>query len=97
MTKEQSLCDQVKYRLVDFLKAAELPLWGTELTLCPYCGGHVGICENIFWSCPVCNKRGNAVDYVMALEHLDTEWAAVKRICRALQIKITAVPHISRI
>ena len=91
MTKEQSLCDQVKYRLVDFLKAAELPLWGTELTLCPYCGGHVGICESIFWSCPVCNKRGNAVDYVMALEHLDTEWAAVKRICRALQIKVTAL------
>ena len=91
MTKEQRLCDQVKYRLVDFLKAAELPLWGTELTLCPYCGGHVGICEKIFWSCPVCNKRGNAVDYVMALEHLDTEWAAVKRICRALQIKVTAL------
>ena len=91
MTKEQSLCDQVKYRLVDFLKAAELPLWGTELTLCPYCGGHVGICENIFWSCQACNKRGNAIDYVMALEHLDTEWAAVKRICRALQIKVTAL------
>ena len=91
MTKEQSLCDQVKYRLVDFLKAAELPLWGTELTLCPYCGGHVGICEKIFWSCPACNKRGNAIDYVMALEHLDTEWAAAKRICRSLQIKVTAL------
>ena len=91
MTKEQSLCNRVKYRLVDFLKAAELPLWGTELTLCPYCGGHVGICEKIFWSCPACNKRGNAIDYVMALEHLDTEWAAAKRICRALQIKVTAL------
>ena len=91
MTKEQSLCDQVKYRLVDFLKAAELPFWDPELTQCPHCGGHAGICEKIFWSCPVCNKRGNAVDYVMALEHLDTEWAAVKRICRALQIKVTAL------
>ena len=91
MTKEQSLCDQVKYRLVDFLKAAELPYWEPELTVCPHCGEQVGICEKIFWSCPVCNKRGNAVDYVMALEHLDTEWAAVKRICRALQIKVTAL------
>ena len=91
MTKEQSLCDQVKYRLVDFLKAAELPFWEPELTVCPHCGEQVGICEKIFWSCPVCNKRGDAVDYVMALEHLDTEWAAVKRICRALQIKVTAL------
>ena len=91
MTKEQSLCDQVKYRLVDFLKAAELPYWEPELTVCPHCGEQIGICEKIFWSCPVCNKRGNAVDYVMALEHLDTEWAAVKRICRALQIKVTAL------
>ena len=91
MTREQSLCDQVKYRLVDFLKAAELPYWEPELTVCPHCGEQVGICEKIFWSCPVCNKRGNAVDYVMALEHLDTEWAAVKRICRALQIKVTAL------
>ena len=33
MTKEQSLCDQVKYRLVDFLKAAELPFWEPELTV----------------------------------------------------------------
>ena len=91
MTKEQSLCDQVKYRLVDFLKAAELPYWDPELTLCPHCGGHAGICEKIFWSCQDCHKRGNAIDYVMALEHLDTEWAAVKRICRALQIKVTAL------
>ena len=91
MAKEQSLCDQVKYRLVDFLKAAELPLWEPELTLCPHCGGHAGICEKIFWSCQDCHKHGNAVDYVMALEHLDTEWAAVKRICRTLQIKVTAL------
>jgi len=91
MTKEQSLCDQVKYRLVDFLKAAELPYWDPELTLCPHCGGHAGICEKIFWSCQDCHKHGNAVDYVMALEHLDTEWAAVKRICRTLQIKITSL------
>ena len=91
MAKEQRLCNQVKYRLVDFLKAAELPFWESELTVCPHCGEQVGICEKIFWSCPVCNKRGNAVDYVMALEHLDTELAAVKRICRALQIKVTAL------
>ena len=62
MTKEQSLCDQVKYRLVDFLKAAELPLWGTELTLCPYCGGHVGICG---WAAAI--KPGEDIAIVSGL------------------------------
>ena len=80
MTKEQSLCDQVKYRLVDFLKAAELPFWEPELTACPHCGEHAGIILGYMWSCPNCNKRGDVVDYVMALEHLETKMAAIKRV-----------------
>ena len=37
----------------------------------------------------------DVVDYVMALEHLDSKLAAIKRVCRALQIKVTTLEVIS--
>jgi len=91
MTKEQSLRSQIKSRFVDYLKAAELPYVHPELTNCPHCNQHASVIQNWMWLCPECHKHGDVVDYVMALEHLDTEWTAIKRICRTLQIKITSL------
>ena len=91
MTKEDALHLQIKSRFTDFLKAAELPYWEPALTVCPHCGEHAGILMDFMWSCQRCNKRGDVVDYVMALEHLDSKLAAIKRVCRALQIKVTTL------
>ncbi len=95
MTKEDALHLQIKSRFTDFLKAAELPFWEPQLTLCPHCGQHAGILMDFMWSCQHCNKRGDVVDYVMALEHLETKLAAIKRVCRVLQIKVTTLEVIS--
>ena len=95
MTKEDALHLQIKSRFTDFLKAAELPYWEPALTVCPHCGEHAGILMDFMWSCQHCNKRGDVVDYVMALEHLDSKLAAIKRVCRALQIKVTTLEVIS--
>ena len=95
MTKEDALHLQIKSRFTDFLKAAELPYWEPALTVCPHCGEHAGILMDFMWSCQHCNKRGDVVDYVMALEHLETKLAAIKRVCRALQIKVTTLEVIS--
>ena len=91
MTKEQSLRSQIKPRFVDYLKAAELMYVHPELTNCPHCNQHASVVQDWLWSCPECHKHGDVVDYVMALEHLDSEWTAIKRICRTLQIKITSL------
>ena len=91
MTKEQSMRSQIKPRFVDYLKAAELPYVHPELTNCPHCNQHASVIQNWMWLCPECHKHGDVVDYVMALEHLDTEWTAIKRICRTLQIKVTTL------
>lgn len=91
MTKEQSMRSQIKPRFVDYLKAAELPYVHPELTNCPHCNQHASVIQNWMWLCPGCHKHGDVVDYVMALEHLDTEWTAIKRIYRTLQIKITSL------
>ena len=77
MTKEQSLRSQIKSRFVDYLKAAELMYVHPELTNCPHCNRHASVIQNFMWSCPECHKHGDVVDYVMALEHLDTEWVAI--------------------
>lgn len=95
MTKQDTLHLQIKSRFTDFLKAAELPYWEPALTVCPHCGEHAGILMDFMWSCQHCNKRGDVVDYVMALEHLDSKLAAIKRVCRALQIKVTTLEVIS--
>ncbi|MBQ6875813.1 MAG: AAA family ATPase, partial [Lachnospiraceae bacterium] len=95
MTKQDTLHLHIKSRFTDFLKAAELPYWEPALTVCPHCGEHAGILMDFMWSCQHCGKRGDVVDYVMALEHLDSKLAAIKRVCRALQIKVTTLEVIS--
>jgi len=95
MTKEEALHLQIKPRFIEFLKVAGMPFWEPALTVCPYCGEHAGIFSGFRWSCPHCNKHGDVVDYVMTIEHFKTKMAAIKRICRALQIKITTLEVIS--
>ena len=95
MTREESLHLQIKSRFTDYLKAAGLPYWEPALTVCPHCGEHAGILMDFMWSCQHCNQRGDVVDYVMALEHFETKMGAIKRICRALQIKVTTLEVIS--
>lgn len=91
MTKEQALHLQVKNRFTDYLKAAGLPYWEPALTVCPHCGEHAGILMDFMWNCQHCNQRGDVVDYVMVQNHLESKMAAIKMICRALHIKITAL------
>ena len=95
MTKEESLYLQVKPHFIDFLKKAELPYLAPAQTLCPYCNGTADIFSGYRWSCRNCKRQGDVVTYVMATEHLESKSAAIRRICRALQIKVTALDVIS--
>lgn len=89
--REDALYLQVKSRFGDYMKAAGLPYWPPALTVCPHCGEHADVLMNYMWSCERCGKNGDVVDYVMAHEHLETKMAAIKRICRTLQIKVTTL------
>ena len=91
MTKDDVLYLQIKPRLVDFLKIAGVPYWEPSLTVCPHCGEQAGILMDFMWRCSHCKEQGDVVDYVMTLEHMETRPAAIKRICRALQVKITTL------
>lgn len=95
MTNEELLYLQLKPRLIDYLKAAALPYWEPELTLCPHCGEYAGIINESMWSCTHCGRHGDLIDYVMSLNHFETPSAALKQICRTLKIKITTLDVIS--
>ena len=94
MANEDTLYAQIKPRLIDFLKVAGLPFWEPALGTCPHCNEQCAVYDD-HWSCPSCKAHGDIVDYVMELEHFVNRAAAIKRICRALQIKITTLDVIS--
>lgn len=67
---------RVKYRLLDFLRAARLYLNESDpdhmKTSCPFCGQEAQILVIPFsdpqyrWTCPFCGENGDAIQYAMA-------------------------------
>lgn len=95
MKKEQALHLQIRNRLKDYLIANGATMLAPELTVCPHCGELADIILDYRWRCSGCGANGDVVDYVMAQDHLTTNMAAIKHICRVLQIKITTLDVIS--
>ena len=89
---------QVKHRLLEYLKAAQLHLdesFPEEMkTTCPLCGQVADIRIIPFavpqssWECSFCGSRGNAVDYAKGYYHL-SRTQAVYEVCRKLGVPIT--------
>lgn len=89
---------RVKYRLLDFLRATRLYLNESDpehlKTSCPFCGQEAQILVIPFsdpqyrWTCPFCEKNGDAIEYAMAYFKLNEEQAILK-VCRALGERIT--------
>lgn len=89
---------QVKHRLLEYLKAAQLYLDETfpeEMkTTCPLCGQVSKIIvaplevPQFWWKCSSCGSEGNAVDYVQAYYGL-SRVQAVFELCRKLDVTIT--------
>lgn len=89
---------RVKYRLLDFLRAARLYLNESDpdhmKTSCPFCGQEATILEIPFlepqyhWSCSFCGKSGDAIQYAMEYLKL-TEEQAILKVCRLLGERIT--------
>ena len=85
MTKEEILLLQAKPRLVEYLRTTGAPFWPPALTICPHCGEQVGINILHEWHCAVCDKKGDIVDYVLAVEHFDNKGDALRHICKVLK------------
>lgn len=89
---------RVKYRLLDFLRAARLYLNESDpdhmKTSCPFCGQEAQILVIPFsdpqyrWTCPFCGENGDAIQYAMAYFKLNEEQAILK-VCRSLGERIT--------
>lgn len=50
MQSSEILRTEVKFRFIDYLKAAQIPYYEPSLTVCPHCGQHaqvVGISSGI--------------------------------------------------
>lgn len=95
MIKEEELRLQVKSRFIDLLRKERFPYWPPALTVCPHCGEHAEIIDSAFWICDSCGQSGDVVDFVRAYEHLESDIAAIKRVCRTLRIKFTVIDAVS--
>ena len=87
---------QVKHRLLEYLKAAQLYLdetFSEEIkTTCPLCGWVADVTPlempQLSWKCSLCGSKGDAVDYVQAYYGLSLV-QAVFELCRKLGVTIT--------
>lgn len=89
---------QVKHRLLEYLKAAQLYLdesFPEDMkTTCPLCGQVAKIIvapleePQFWWKCSSCGSEGNAVDYAQAYYGL-SRVQAVFELCRKLGVTIT--------
>ena len=89
---------QVKHRLLEYLKAAQLNLdesFPEDMkTTCPLCGQVAKIIvapleePQFWWKCSSCGSEGNAVDYAQAYYGL-SRVQAVFEVCRKLDVTIT--------
>ena len=87
---------QVKHRLLEYLKAAQLYLdetFSEEIkTTCPLCGWVADVTSletpHLSWKCSFCGSKGDAVDYVQAYYGL-SRVQAVFELCHKLGVTIT--------
>lgn len=78
---------QLKPRLTEYLTADSLPYYPPALTLCPACDAQCGILPDGEWLCPACGEQGDVVDYVIFHRQMNSEVAAVRHVCRVLNVK----------
>ena len=65
MQTTEILRTEVKFRFIDYLKAAQIPYYEPALTVCPHCGQHAQVMGDFLWNCPNCGSKGDVVDYAM--------------------------------
>ena len=51
MQTTEILRTEVKFRFIDYLKAAQIPYYEPSLTVCPHCGQHAQVVGDFLWSC----------------------------------------------
>ena len=91
----ENLRNQLKNKLISFLKLDNLPYYPPALTICPHCGEQAGILADEMWNCPSCKRHGDVVDYVMAHNGFQTENEAIRHLCRMLGIKNTVLEYMT--
>lgn len=92
--KENPLRQTLKSRLVDYIKAANIPYYPPEIFDCPVCGFTASILNDRRWSCK-CGKHGDVVDLAILAQGYSNDEDAIKGICRLLHIKITQLSLIA--
>lgn len=91
---ETNMRNTLKPRLVDYIKAANIPFYPPEIFDCPACGFTAAILGGMEWKC-ACGKHGDVVDLAMLKQNYASEAEAIKGICRLLHIKITQLSVIA--
>lgn len=89
----ETLRNQLKSKLIPYLKTDNLPFYPPALTLCPHCGEQAGIIGDEMWNCPFCKTHGDLVDYAMAYNGFLSENEAIRHLCRMLGIKNTVLEY----
>lgn len=89
---------KIKYRLLEYLEKAKLPLDESDpenqTTICPCCGRLANVImlpfdpPQYYWSCPECEEEGDAIRFAREYYGLKTDEQAIVDICRKLGIQI---------
>ena len=88
MQTTEILRTEVKFRFIDYLKAAQIPYYEPALTVCPHCGQHAQVVGDFLWNCPSCGSKRDVVDYAMESHGFRKTDDALKHVCRVLGVKI---------
>ena len=95
MQTTEILRTEVKFRFIDYLKAAQIPYYEPSLTVCPHCGQHAQVVGDFLWSCPNCGSKGDVVDYAIESHGFRKTADALKHVCRVLGVKICSLDTIA--
>ena len=95
MQTTEILRTEVKFRFIDYLKAAQIPYYEPSLTVCPHCGQHAQVVGDFLWNCPNCGSKGDVVDYAMESHGFRKTTDALKHVCRVLGVKICSLDTIA--
>ena len=90
MQSSEILRTEVKFRFVDYLKAAQIPYYEPSLTVCPHCGQHAQAGGDFLWNCPNCGSKGDVVDYAMESHGFRKPADALKHVCRCWGLRYAA-------
>ena len=95
MQTTEILRTEVKFRFIDYLKAAQILYYEPALTGCPHCGQHAQVVGDFLWNCPSCGSKGDVVDYAMESHGFRKTADALKHVCRVLGVKICSLDTIA--